>query len=407
MLHEPAIAAGPPPRGAAPDPRLPLPAVLVLIIGAHWTIDAYSAFLHPLLPRLMANLNISIALAATAATVLSLAASLPQPAFGYLADRYGRRAFLALGPIVAGVLISSMGLAPGYVTLLLLLSVGGLGSAAFHPPGASLVARASEGRGSGVRMSLFSFGGALGFATGPIASVFLVQRVGLAGLWVAMIPGCIFGLALWFGVRGRTTVPNQQPPPPPLKVLALLKGPLGLLFTISALGAFVQRTIMTFLPIIASDAGVGESVGAIILAIYLGAQALGTLAAGVLTDRLNRQHLLAAIVTISVPAHLLAVILPPASTGAIAMAALAGFLNMALVPPIVVMAQEIVPSGTAASSGIVMGLAWAIGTLGIPIAGVFADAFGPVSAAGWSIPVLLVGTFCALHPSLRPFSRAR
>ena len=143
---------------------------------------------------------------------------------------------------------------------------------------------------------------------------------------------------------------------------------------------------MTFLPIIASDAGVGESVGAIILAIYLGAQALGTLAAGVLTDRLNRQHLLAAIVTISVPAHLLAVILPPASTGAIAMAALAGFLNMALVPPIVVMAQEIVPSGTAASSGIVMGLAWAIGTLGIPIAGVFADAFGPVSAAGWSDP---------------------
>ena len=101
-----------------------------------------------------------------------------------------------------------MGLAPGYVTLLLLLSVGGLGSAAFHPPGASLVARASEGRGSGVRMSLFSFGGALGFATGPIASVFLVQRVGLAGLWVAMIPGCIFGLALWFGVRGRTTVPQ-------------------------------------------------------------------------------------------------------------------------------------------------------------------------------------------------------
>ena len=134
-------------------------AVVALIVVSHTTIDAYTAFLPPLLPRIMDNLGLSITLAATLSTVLSISTALPQPAFGYLADRFGRRAFLAAGPIVGGVFISLLGMAPSYFVLLLLLTVGGLGSAAFHPPGASLVARAGDGRGSGVRMSVFSFGG--------------------------------------------------------------------------------------------------------------------------------------------------------------------------------------------------------------------------------------------------------
>ena len=122
---------------------------------------------------------------------------------------------------------------------------------------------------------------------------------------------------------------------------------------------------------------------------------------------MNRQHILIAASALAVPAHVLAIVLTPASPLAIAATICAGFLNMALLPPVVVMAQEMVPSGTAASSGIVMGLAWAVGTLGIPISGILADIFGPVFAAGWSMPMLLCGTLFALHPSLKPYSRAK
>ncbi|MYG48328.1 MAG: MFS transporter [Gemmatimonadales bacterium] len=258
-----------------------------------------------------------------------------------------------------------------------------------------------------MRMSVFSFGGAAGFALGPISAVAIVGWLGLAGLWVAMIPGGLIGIALWFVAKGRTRVGTGTPPPPPLEVLRKLRGPLGLVFGISVVGSFAQKAVLTFIPIIAHRAGESETAGAVVLSIYLGAQGLGTLASGFLTDRFNRQHLLAAISVLAVPTHVLAFTLAPASPAAIAMAVCAGFLNMALLPPIVVVAQEILPSGTAVSSGIVMGLAWAVGTLAIPVVGGFADAFGPVAATAWSMPLLLLGALFAMQPSLRPYRRAR
>lgn len=374
---------------------------------SHGIIDAYAAFLHPLLPRIMEKLGLSIALAATLATVLSFSTSLIQPAFGFLADRYGRRLFLAAGPVLAGVFLSLIGLAPSFGSLLGLLVLGGLGAAAFHPPGAALVARAADGKGSGMRLSVFSFGGASGFAIGPIAAVGIVGLVGLEGLWIAMFPGVLVGAALWFGLGGGSRRRSVTRPPSPLEVMRLLAGPLGLVFGVSALGAFVQRTFLTFMPIVAARAGVSEAAGASVLSVYLGAQALGTLTGGALTDRVDRQRMMVVISLLSVPAHVAAVVLPPASAPAFAAAIAAGFLNMALLPPVVVMAQEMVPAGAAASSGIVMGLAWAAGTVLIPFTGALGDVYGPVPVAAWSMPSLLLIGLLAAHPSLRPYSRAR
>ncbi|MDX1392796.1 MAG: MFS transporter [Gemmatimonadota bacterium] len=405
-LHQPIVESAAPPTADASAPRLGTTGVVVLIAVSHGTIDAYSAFLPPLLPRIMDKLGLSIALAATLATVLSLSTSLMQPAFGYLADRFGRRLFLSTGPLVTGVFLSLIGVAPTFTILLACLILGGIGSAAFHPPGAALIARASDGGGAGMRLSVFSFGGTAGFAIGPVAAVAIVAAVGLERLWIAMIPGVVLSVALWVALgrrRGQVRAPH---PPPPREVLRLLAGPLGILFGVSAVGAFVQRTFLTFMPIIADRAGVSEAAGAAILSAYLGAQAFGTLAGGFLTDRVNRQRMMMAVSLAAVPVHLAAVVLPPASTNGIAAAIAAGFLNMALLPPVVVMAQEMVPRGAAASSGIVMGLAWAAGALLIPATGALGDVFGPVAAAAWSMPLLFVIAVLAAHPSLRPYGHA-
>jgi len=355
----------------------------------------------------MGKLGLSIALAATLAMTLSISISLMQPAFGYLADRFGRRAFMAAGPVVTGIFLSLIGVAPTFVLLVACLVLGGLGSAAFHPPGAALIARAADGRGSGLRLSMFSFGGAAGFAVGPIAAVAIVGLLGLEGLWVAMFPGIALGAGLWMALGGRAHRAPARRPPTPRSVLRLLAGPLGLVFGISAIGAFVQRTFLTMMPIIAARAGVGEAAGAAVLSAYLGAQAFGTLAGGFFTDRIDRRVLMTTASLLAVPAHLAAVTLAPASTLGVLAAIAAGFLNMTLLPPVVVMAQEMVPEGAAASSGIVMGLAWAIGSLMIPVTGALGDLYGPVSAAAWSMPTLLFVSLLALHPSLRPFSHAR
>ncbi len=379
-------------------------AVAATLTVAHLANDAYVAFLHPLLPRLMDKLDLSIALAALLSVILSLASSLPQPIMGYLADRVGRRWLVALGPVVSGVFLCLIGLAPTFRTLALLLTLGGLGSAFFHPPAVSLAGRVSEGKGSGLRVSIFSFGGHLGFALGPVAAVAIVGFFTLEGLWVAMFPGIVIGFAtLGFlprPVRERVPVP----PPSPRQVLRALAGPLGLVFGISALGAFVQRTFLTLYPIVVDQAGGSEALGAASLSVYLGFQAGGTIVAGILTDRIDRTRLLAGICILAAPAHFLAVWFPPGSAAALAFLCCAGFLNMALLPPTVVIAQEILPTGASIGSGIVMGLAWGVGSLGVGLAGVLGDLVGPQQATLAIMPTFLAGAALASRPALRPYA---
>ena len=82
-------------------------------------------------------------------------------------------------------------------------------------------------------------------------------------------------------------------------------------------------------------------------------------------------------------------------------AAVAGFLNLALMPPVIVLAQEIMPDSKAVGSAIVMGLAWAVGSIGVIAFGFLGDGIGPRPAAIVSLPLLIVGTVLAFHPALR------
>ncbi len=368
---------------------------------SHALNDAYASFLHPLLPRIMDNLGLSITMAASLVMALSLAASLLQPLVGYWADRYGRKPFVIAGPLLSGVFLSLIGFAPSFEILIVLLVLGGMGSAVFHPPAAAMSARVSEGKGSGLRLSLFSFGGTMGYAFGPLTAVALVSFAGMRGLWMAIFPALIATVVLIRVLPADRPHPSTAAPPTPGEVLASLRGPLGVIFAISTLAAFVQRVFMTMMPIIASDAGVSEAMGAVTLSIYLGCQGAGTITGGMLSDRVDRVRLLAWITALAVPAHMLAIWLPAASPSALVFVAASGFLNMALLPPIVVMAQEIVPESTAVGSGIVMGLAWAAGSVAVLGTGVLGDLMDARSAALISIPVLLIGTVLAFHPTLR------
>jgi len=376
-----------------------------IVALTHGVNDAYTSFLSPLLPRIMDKMGLSIALAATLATTLSLAASLLQPLMGYLSDRYGRRVFVVSGPLLSAIFLSLIGVPASFAVLVLLLVLGGMGSAVFHPPGASMAARVSEGKGSGLRMSVFSLGGSLGWALGPLAAVGLVGWVGLEGLWLAMIPGILVAAAVFPLLPPGRPHDSARLPPSPRRILAQLRGPLGLLFGISIVGAFAQRVFLTMVPIVAARAGASEAQGALALSLYLGAQVLGTLMGGLLADRMDRGKLLAGLTLLAFPAHLLAVALLPGSAGFYALACVAGLFGMAMMPAIVVKAQEILPGSAAVGSAIVMGMAWAVGSVGILGTGALGDWIGPRMAAMVSMPALLLGTALALHPGLRDGER--
>src|SRR5690606_22903527 len=157
----------------------------------------------------------------------------------------------------------------------------------------------------------------------------------------------------------------------------------------------------TMMPIVVSQAGGTEAEGALVLTAYLVGQAAGSLSGGVLADRVDRRTLLCALTLGSLPAHLLAVSLAPGSPAGLAAAAAAGLLNMAIVPPVVIMAQEMLPGGAALGASIAMGLAWATGSVFVLGAGALGDVLGPRDAARVVMPAILVGTALAPHPALR------
>ena len=384
--------------------------VAVIIALAHAVNDAYASIVPPLLPRIMDDLDISIAMAATLGAAFSIATALPQPLFGYLGDRFGRRSLAVGGMLVSAVFVSVIGFASSYGVLLVLLVVGGLGGAAFHPPGASYAVRVTAGKGGGARYSIFSFGGAAGYSVGPLVAVGLVAWGGMEGLWVAMLPALLLAPFFFFGLpSGRSEARDRAPAPPPSAVLRELAGPLGIVFGISSAMTFVQRAFLTMEPIIVAEMGGSEALGAVALSVYLGAQAFGTVAGGVLSDRMDRPRLLFRLCALALPAHLLAVWLRPWNALGLAAIAAAGFFGMSTLPPIVVMAQEMIPRAPGASSGIVMGLAWTVGSVGVMGTGVVADMAGPHAAALMSMPVAGLAALLALHPWLKwtPSERGR
>ena len=65
------------------------------------------------------------------------------------------------------------------------------------------------------------------------------------------------------------------------------------------------------------------------------------------------------------------------------------------------MAQEMIPGAAAVSSGIVMGLAWATGSIAVLGTGVLGDAIGPQLATLVSMPIIVIAILLSLHPALR------
>jgi FSR family fosmidomycin resistance protein-like MFS transporter len=371
--------------------------ITLVLASAHGVNDAYAAFLLPLLPRLMGELGLSVTLASALAMVLSLTASLAQPLLGWIADLLGRHWFVILGPVATGVFMSLIGSVSGFWALVTILVLAGLGSAAFHPPAASMATDRGRGPGRNLNFSLFTFGGAAGYAAGPVIAVALVALWGIDHLWLAMPPALIVGGILLTIVPRDARPQAHERPPSFMAITRLLRGPLGLTFGIGAASAFLQRLFLTFEPMIIAEAGGSEASGGFVLSVYLSAQALGTLGGGYLADRLERRRLLAILTGISFQAHFLALLLAPGSASALTAVIVAGFVNMAVVPPIGSIAQELIPTGAAVSYGIVMGLAWAVGSLGVVGTGVLSDSVGAQAGALMSTPVILLATVFALR----------
>ncbi len=371
---------------------------MAALSSGHLATDFANGAVPALLPFLVARFDLSYTLAGLVMLAWAVSSSVVQPAFGLWSDRRGAIWLLPLGLALGGVGIGLAAAAPSYWLVLALIVVSGLGTAAYHPEGSKFAAYVSgERRASG--MSLFSVGGNLGYALGPIVTTALVLRFGLEGGLLLAVP-C---LAVAAALVAATPYLKRFVPDRASRGRALGEDrprAMALLLTVIAVRNVSWFGLITFVPLFEVARGHSEAYGNRVLAAMLLAGGLGTLAAGPIADRVGRRPVLMASVLAMGPLILLYLFVGGLA-GATALAAV-GVCVIGTFGVTMVMAQEYLPRHIGMASGLTTGLAIGLGGVAAVGLGALADAIDLeralyVCAAAPALGIVLT----ALLPSSR------
>ncbi len=364
---------------------------LQLSVG-HFCVDCYSSMLGAFLPFLHRQLGISLAEAGVLGGVLILSGSLLQPVYGYLSDRLQHRVFVGLAPAVAGVFIASLGLAPNFGALLLLVLLGGAGIGMFHPQGTAMAS--SSDRNPGFQLSFFITSGMIGYSLGPWLITEVIERLSLERSYWAALPGVLVSvLLLWRGPRPARRAVRPRTRDLWRQIRGQLR-PLLLLFCLVVLRSSVQFSLVSFLPLLFTGRGFPELASAQLLSLFIFVGGVGGFVGGTLMDRLGSKRVIVASALLYAPL-LLGFLLTGGSLSILLLALGAAALFLTL-PVNVTLARRLIPQGAGTVSALMMGFAWGIGGVAMPLVGVASDAFGLETALTGLVAVNVVAVPLAL-----------
>jgi FSR family fosmidomycin resistance protein-like MFS transporter len=373
---------------------LGLHSTVLLLAATHFLVDGYGNILVPLLPLLIPQLHLTLAGAGTLQMCFQLANSVSQLAFGHIADRWRPRVLLLVGPIVGIALLPLVGLAPSAWLLAVILVLGGLGGAAFHPPAAALVHRYA-GQRRGLSMSFHITSGTLGQAMAPLIFAPYVQVFGIGATPWLMLPALAV-LAVLLRKLPSFERLQETDVPAGFQALRPYARPLTFLYLIVVLRTLTAVSFSTFVPVMLTRRGMTIAQAGTVASIYLIAVGAGGFFGGPVADRFGARRVIMLSLVASVP--LLAI--APLMTGwtLVAFLAVGGFLLQSTLPVNVTFAQMIAPISAATVSSLMMGFAWGAGGVIVPFVGMLADrigiertltimAFMPLAAAALALPL--------------------
>ena len=179
---------------------------LSMVTASHLLVDTVAATLNPLWPTLERHLSLAAGQGFWLYLAWTGATSVCQFVFGVWGDRISGGKLMWFGPLIAILCLSTIGWTHSPWLLALMISIGGLGVAAYHPEAAALAGSSTPGQRSRA-MSIFATGGFLGQSIAPYYSGAIVERYGLTGLsgglvWGLAGLGTLFLLARWISTSG-------------------------------------------------------------------------------------------------------------------------------------------------------------------------------------------------------------
>jgi len=346
--------------------------LLTLMIG-HFTVDSYAGIIPVLFPLLIGRFHLSLATVGLVSLAYTGMASISQPLFGILADRFGTR-FTGIALAWTAATYAVLGFINSFPLLLVLAFASGLGSGAFHPLGALDVRALLPAWRRSLGMSVYVSAGTLGLATGPLIGILVFGIFGLHGTGLLVIPGVVTGAYLLWRMRGQL-----RPAAGAAFAAAVSQRPLPLVALAAVMGVMMSRSwtvgvFQAFTPTWYHQLGYGPAFYGPLATTLVLASAVGTVGCGTLADRYGRRIVILGTLVLSVPAILLYTVFP--GPWAFASAIAIGFLAASTAPLLLLMAQQLMAARAGLASGLVMGLGFVTGAIGIPINGAIADAIG-------------------------------
>jgi len=276
--------------------QIRLLAVLALInfvnFAARWVVV-------PLVPVLRDHFHVTDAQLGDLQTWLLVVLALASIPFGFLADRFSRKAIIAIGIVCWSVASFAGGLFSIFSYFLIARALVGLGEAAYAPAAQSMISGAFPQERRAFAQAIFAAGMLLGGATGLALGGIVGPRYGWQStLFVVAILGIFPGLAL---------IGLEEPPRGPLSEVVPIRRLLSVPAFVSLIAAGV---CITFSSVSLISWGVDFAVNykdfslreaSVFLAlITLFALVLGVLAGGYVADRLQRSFTYGRIIAIAV-----------------------------------------------------------------------------------------------------------
>jgi len=245
--------------------------------GAHALHDGYTDLVYIMLPIWQGEFGLGFAALGLMKTVFSgTLAGLQIPA-GFLAERFGAAAVLALGTALAGFGYVLAGFSNSVVFLVAALFVGGLGASTQHPLASSLIAHAFAGARSLKALGTYNFAGDIGKMTLPAtaALLFVVMPwrhalVLLGGL------GTVAALAIFLAI------PRFRGEPVAARKNDDITHPSGtgqayafpLLLSVGVIDSATRMAFLTFLPFVLTAKGASlQTVGLALTLVFAGGAA--------------------------------------------------------------------------------------------------------------------------------------
>lgn len=382
---------------------------LLLLTLLHFVVDVYALFLGPLAPDLQAKLRLSPTEMQWSLAAWGLSQSLFQFFFGVWGDRYHSRWLLWVGPLLGILGASSVGLVDSAPALIVLLVIGGMGIAAFHPEAAATVGSLAPEHRSRI-MSIFMVGGYAGQAVGPTYSGEVVSHWGLSALAWSILPGLVVLALISHWVHSPKASAAQRVAKQPIALADLLRGrytALGVLVLIGMLRAVTSVGLPQALAYILKGAGESTATIGQVQSWYWAGIGLGGLGCSTLVRRSWERSVLWIMPLVATPALLLAAHGASPAWLPILMLSAGASLGSSF-PVQISYGQQLLHEAPRVASSLSMGVVWGLAALVVAASMAWFNEHGrPDQAAitfAWCCAVSSL--LCVFLPRLKPLSAA-